>query len=79
MSANLGRQNRQGDVLSLLNAVLAVSAVTERVKLVNELSNPTPAKALFGSIAVILSKIRVSFVLSSSDLFQPYMWLGRQG
>ena len=48
----------QDNTLSLLNAIIEVS------NLAKELSSPTPAKAAFGTVGVILTTIRVR--LSSS-------------
>ena len=47
------RPKRQDNVLSLLNAIIEVT------NLAKEISSPTPAKAVFGSVGVILTTIKV--------------------
>ena len=47
------QQNRQDKVLSLLNAIIEIS------NLAKELSSPTPAKAVFGSVSILLTMIKV--------------------
>ena len=49
------QQNRQDKVLSLLNAIIEIS------NLAKELSSPTPAKAVFGSVSILLTMIKVRF------------------
>ena len=44
-------------------AILALNGSIEVLNLAKELSSITPAKAVFGSVSVILSIIRVSFLL----------------
>ena len=51
-------------VLSSLNAVI------EGLNLAKELSSITPAKAVFGSVSVLLTMIRVSFLLFYDETFQ---------
>ena len=55
MDARLQQPKRQDNALSLLNAIIEVS------NLAKELSSPTPAKAIFGSVGAILTMIRVRF------------------
>ena len=55
------RPNRQDNTISLLNAIIEVT------NLAKELSSPTPAKAVFGSVSVILTTIRVHFSSSVVD------------
>ena len=47
------RPKRQDNALSLLNAIIEVT------NLAKEISSPTPAKAVFGSVGVILTTIKV--------------------
>ena len=56
MDPNSRRQKRQENALSLLNAAI------EAMDLVREASSPTPAKAVFGSVSMLLTMIRVRFL-----------------
>ena len=49
------RQERQENTLSVLNVTI------EGLNLAKEASSGTPAKAVFGSVSIILSMIRVRF------------------
>ena len=53
------RPRRQDNALSLLNAIIEVTNLTK------ELSSPTPAKAIFGSVSILLKMIRVRFSSST--------------
>ena len=55
------RQKRRDDVLSLLDAAI------QAVDLAKEVSSPTPAKAVFGSVSVLLTMIRVRLLLFCDD------------
>ena len=55
MDADSQRQKRREDALSLLNMAI------EAVNLAKEVSSITPAKAVFGSVGVLLTMIRVRF------------------
>jgi hypothetical protein len=57
MDASAQRQKRRDDVLSSLNVAI------ETINLAKEVSSITPAKAVFGSVGVILTMIKVSFFL----------------
>ena len=48
-------QKRQNNALTLLNAAI------EAMSLAKEISSATPAKAVFGSVGVLLTMIRVCF------------------
>ena len=52
--------NRRNNALSLLNAAI------EAMNLIKELSSTTPAKAVFGSVTILMTMIRVR--LSSSSM-----------
>ena len=52
--------NRRNDALSLLNAAI------DAMNLIKELSSMTPAKAVFGSVTILMTMIRVR--LSSSSV-----------
>ena len=58
---------RQENALSLLNAAIEV------INLAKEVSSPTPAKAVFGSVSILLKMIRVHFLPFSDDLFQVHV------
>ena len=53
MDTKSQRQKRQDDTLSLLNVAI------EAMNLAKEISSMTPAKAIFGSVSVLLAMIRV--------------------
>jgi len=47
--------------------ISTLNAAIEALNLAKEVSGVMPAKAVFGSVSVILTMIRVSFLLSSVD------------
>ena len=51
-------------VLSSMNMAI------DGLNLAKELSSITPAKAVFGSVAVLLTMIKVSFLLICNEMFQ---------
>jgi len=55
MATKSQQSNRRDVALSSLNAAV------QAVNLAKELSSVTPAKAVFGTVSVILTMIRVSF------------------
>ena len=59
MQSQSQRPNEREGVISALNAAI------ETLNLAKEISSITPAKAVFGSVSVILAMIRVSFLLVS--------------
>ena len=70
MDAKSKRQKRQENTLSLLNVAI------EAVNLAKEISDATPAKAVFGSVSAILSMIRVRFPLIYNNLPQVHVQSG---
>jgi len=56
MATKSQQSNRRDVALSSLNAAV------QAVNLAKELSSVTPAKAVFGTVSVILAMIRVSFL-----------------
>ena len=58
MDANSRREKWQDGILSSLNAAI------EAMNLAKEVASITPAKAVFGSVSVLLTMIRVSVPLS---------------
>ena len=67
MDADSRRQNRRDDALTLLNVAI------ETMNLAKEIASITPAKAVFGSVSVLLTMIRVCSPLSSDDILQVHM------
>jgi len=57
MEAKSRRPKDQGGAISVLNAAI------EAMNLAKELASITPAKAVFGSVSVILTMTRVGFLL----------------
>jgi len=68
--ATKSQQPKHRDALSSLNAAVAA------LNLAKELSSVTPAKAVFGTVSVILTMIRVSFLLDCVERLQDEMDLG---
>ena len=66
-------QKRRDDALSLLNVSI------EAMNLAKEISSVTPAKAVFGSVSVLLTMIRVRSPLISHDILQVEMQPGLDG
>ena len=62
MDAKSQRTKRQDNALSLLNAAI------EAMNLAKELSSMTPAKAVFGSVSILLTMIRVCLLLFEDAL-----------
>ena len=56
MDAKPQRQKRRENALSLLNVAI------EAMDLAKEVSSATPAKAVFGSVSVLLTMIKVRFL-----------------
>jgi hypothetical protein len=61
MNPKFKQSKRRDDVLSSLNVVI------EGLNLAENLSSITPAKAVFSTVSVILTMIRVSFLLLHED------------
>jgi len=60
-------EGRRDGVLSTLNVAI------EAMNLAKEISSITPAKAVFGSVSVLLTMIRVRSPVFSNGVFQVYM------
>jgi len=67
MDADPRRQKRRDNILSALNVAIEV------LNLAKEASSVTPAKAVFGSVSVLLTMIRVRLLPFSNDTFQVHM------
>ena len=64
MDKDSKRQKRRDNVLSLLDTAI------QAMDLAKEVSSPTPAKAIFGSVSVLLTMIRVRpFLFCSHGLW----------
>ena len=57
------REKRQENALSLLDVAIEV------LNLAKDVSSIPPAQAVFGSVSILLSMIRVRFLLLFDDLF----------
>jgi len=73
MAANSQRPRRQDGVLSTLNVAIDV------LNLAKEVSSVTPAKAVFGSVSVLLTMVRVRFALYCYEMFQAHTQPGLDG
>jgi len=60
-------EKRRDGVLSTLNVAI------EAMNIAKDASSMTPAKAVFGSVSVLLTMIRVWFLPLSGDIFQIHM------
>ena len=70
MGVDSKQQKRRDDTLSLLDAAI------EAVNLAKEISSPTPAKAVFGTVSTLLTTIRVGLLLLCNDERQVHVYLG---
>jgi len=66
MTDNSQRPKGRDGVLSLLNVAI------DGLDLAKEVSSITPAKAVFGSVAILLTMIRVSFLLLCDRMLQAH-------
>ena len=57
MAARVRQQNRRDATISSLNAAI------EAMNIAKDALSPTPAKAVVGSVGVVLTMIRVSFLV----------------
>ena len=69
MDANSQQQKPRDGTLSLLNAAI------EAMNLAKEVSSVTPAKAVFGSVSVILTMIRVHLLFCDGGI-RVYLYPG---
>ena len=72
-SQQVEQQEDQGGILSALNLAI------DGLNLAKEVSGPTPAKAVFGSVAILLLMIRVGFLLFCDAIFQAHRCPGHDG
>ena len=70
MDEEAKQQKRRDNVLSLLDTAIQTMDLAEKV------SSPTPAKAVFGSVSVLLTMIRVRPFLFCGDGLQVHTYPG---
>jgi len=73
MTDDSQRQKGRDGALSSLNVAI------DGLNLAKEISSITPAKAVFGSVAIILTMIRVSFLLFYDGIPQAHARPGFDG
>jgi len=73
MEAKSPRPKDRKSAISLLNAAI------EAVNLAKEISSITPAKAVFGTVSVLLTMVKVRFLFSSNGPLQTHTYPGRHG
>ena len=73
MDAGSKGQKRLDNTLSLLSAAI------DAMNLAKEAMSATPAKAIFGSVGILLTMIRVSFLPFSNVLSQVHTQSGLHG
>jgi len=73
MAAKSQRPKGRDGALSSLNVAI------DGLNLAKEISSITPAKAVFGSVAILLTMIRASFLLFRHEIFQAYARPGLDG
>ena len=73
MADSSQRPKGRDGVLSSLNAAI------DGLNLVKEVSSITPAKAVFGTVAILLTMIRVSFLLFYDGMLQAHTRPGLDG
>ena len=56
--------------------ISALNVAIEAMNLAKEVSSITPAKAVFGSVSVLLTMIKVGSPLFYSRAFQAHVWPG---
>jgi len=70
MDANSQQPKRRDGALSLLNVAI------ETLNLAEEVAGIAPAKAAFGSVSVLLTMVRVRFILFCNDGPRIHMYPG---
>jgi len=73
MEAKPQRPKEQDETLSSLNVAI------EAMNLAKEVSSITPAKAVFGSVSILLTMVRVRFLVSCDQKYHIHVWLGFDG
>jgi len=57
----------------------SLNVAIEALNLAKEASSITPAKAVFGSVSILLTMIRVRFLLPGNEMFQADTYSGLDG
>ena len=70
MATSSARQKNRENSLDLLDAAI------EAVNLAKEMTSATPAKAVFGTVAVLLTTIKVRLLPSCNDELRVYTYPG---
>jgi len=73
MQARPQRPNGRDGTLSSLNITI------EAMNLAKEVSSITPAKAVFGSVSILLTMVRVRFLFPYNRKPHVHVWLGFDG
>jgi len=73
MEADPQRPKGRDGTLSSLNIAI------EAMNLAKEVSSITPAKAVFGSVSILLMMVRVRFLVSYDRKSHAHVWLGFDG
>jgi len=70
MEAEPQRPKGRDGTLSSLNVAI------EAMNLAKEISSIAPAKAVFGSVSILLTMVRVRFLVSYDQVFRVHVWPG---
>ena len=73
MDPDSQRRKRLDGNLSLLNVAIEV------MNLAKEVSSVTPAKAVFGSVSILLTMVKVRFPVSYDRMSRVHVWPGLNG
>jgi len=73
MAADPQRPKGRDGTLTSLNIAI------EAMNLAKEVSSVTPAKAVFGSVSILLTMVKVRFLVSNDPTFRVHMWPGLNG
>jgi len=57
----------------------SLNVAIEAMNLAKEVSSIAPAKAIFGTVSILLTMIRVRPLLPCHQMFQVHTWLGFDG
>ena len=60
-------------------AISSLNIAIEAVNLAKEVSSITPAKAVFGSVSILLTMVRVCFLVSYDPMSHVHVWPGLNG
>ena len=60
-------------------ALSSLNMAIEAMNLAKEVSSVTPAKAVFGSVSILLTMVRVRFLVSYDRMSRIHVWPGFDG